>query len=251
VGRARQPSVLAQNAPTLAFRPPAVSASHGDGSLHRGTTEAVPDPSCRIEREGRAFASSSPGPPSATRSRRADRAFLEAFTALGADPGVAVIVLQGDGKAFCGGADVNWMRSSLELSEDDNVRDAAAMSDMLRAIDRARNPSSRASTVRRWPAARGCAPSPTPSSPMRKRSSFQPRPSRLIPAVITPFVLAKIGVSHARRMFLTGERFDAACASDRSRARSRPRGRARRDRRRDRPRVRTTPGPTRSPLRRR
>ena len=57
-----------------------------------------------------------------------------------ADSSVAVIVLQGEGKAFCGGADINWMRDALALSEDDNLRDAAAMSDMLRAIDRCPKP---------------------------------------------------------------------------------------------------------------
>src|SRR5579859_3702360 len=48
---------------------------------------------------------------------------------------IRVVVLRGQGKAFCAGADVEWMRSSLDLSHDENVADAQRMSDMFRALD--------------------------------------------------------------------------------------------------------------------
>jgi methylglutaconyl-CoA hydratase len=128
----------------------------------------------------------------------------EAFVSLGADPQVRVIILQGDGKAFCGGADINWMRDSLELSQDDNVRDAAAMSDMLRAIDRCPKP-----VIAR---VHGAAVADAVVADEVTMFGFTETKVGLIPAVISPFVLAKIGASHARRLFLTGERFDAVRA---------------------------------------
>ena len=134
----------------------------------------------------------------------------EAFTALSADAAVRVVVLEGQGKAFCGGADVNWMRGSLELSEDENVRDAEAMSDMYRAIDLCAKPV----IARVHGAALGggaglCAVADAVVADEETIFGFTETKLGIIPAVISPFVLAKIGVSHARRLFLTGERFDA------------------------------------------
>jgi methylglutaconyl-CoA hydratase len=134
----------------------------------------------------------------------------DAFTALSADAAVRVVVLEGEGKAFCGGADVNWMRGSLELSEDENVRDAEAMSDMYRAIDLCAKPV----IARVHGAALGggaglCAVADAVVADEETTFGFTETKLGIIPAVISPFVLAKIGVSHARRLFLTGERFDA------------------------------------------
>ncbi len=134
----------------------------------------------------------------------------EAFTALSDDPSVRVVVLEGEGKTFCGGADVTWMRGSLELSEDENVRDAEAMSDMYRAIDLCAKPV----IARVHGAALGggaglCAVADAVVAEESTVFGFTETKLGIIPAVISPFVLAKIGVSHARRLFLTGERFDA------------------------------------------
>jgi len=134
----------------------------------------------------------------------------ETFTLLGTDPDVRCIILDGEGRAFCGGADVNWMRASLELSEDANVRDAEAMSDMFRAIDRCPKPV----IARVHGAALGggaglCAVADAVVADRDTVFGFTETKLGIIPAVISPFALAKIGPSHARRLFLTGERFDA------------------------------------------
>jgi methylglutaconyl-CoA hydratase len=138
----------------------------------------------------------------------------DAFVTLGADPAVRVVVLQGDGPMFCGGADVNWMRASLDLGADENVRDAEAMSDMFRAIDRCPKPV----IARVHGAALGggaglCAVADAVVAEETTLFGFTETKLGIIPAVISPFVLAKIGVSHARRLFLTGERFGASRAA--------------------------------------
>lgn len=174
----------------------------------------VPDPVLRIEREGpRArVVLDRPAVRNAFNAELIAR-LHQSFVELGADSSVAVIVLQGEGKVFCGGADINWMRDALALSEDDNLRDAAAMSDMLRAIDRCPKPV--IARVHGAALAGGtglCAVADAVVADETTIFGFTETKLGLIPAVITPFVLAKIGQSHARRYFLTGERFGAARA---------------------------------------
>lgn len=136
------------------------------------------------------------------------------FEALGADPSVRAVVLCGEGKTFCGGADINWMRGSLELSREENVADAQRMSDMFRAIDRC----PKAVIARVHGAALGggaglVAVCDIAIASQETVFGFTETKLGILPAVISPFVLAKIGQSHARALFLTGERFDAQRAA--------------------------------------
>jgi len=62
------------------------------------------------------------------------------FERLAGDPAVRVIVFSGEGKVFCGGADVAMMRESLELTREQNVAGGRALSEMFRAIDRCPKP---------------------------------------------------------------------------------------------------------------
>ncbi|HZT12478.1 MAG TPA: enoyl-CoA hydratase-related protein [Candidatus Baltobacteraceae bacterium] len=133
-----------------------------------------------------------------------------AFEQLGSDESVRAIVLSGAGKVFCGGADVAWMRSSLELSFEENVADARAMSQMFRTIDRCPKPV----IARVHGAALGGGAGLAAVCDIVVAASdavfgFTEVKLGIIPAVISPFVLAKIGVSNARALFLTGERFEA------------------------------------------
>jgi methylglutaconyl-CoA hydratase len=137
----------------------------------------------------------------------------DAFAALAADAGVRLVVLDGEGSIFCGGADVNWMRGALELGEAENVRDAEALSDMLRTIDRCPKPViARVHGAALGAGAGLCAVCDAVVAADDTIFGFTETKLGIIPAVISPFTIAKIGVSHARRLFLTGERFDAARA---------------------------------------
>ncbi len=137
-------------------------------------------------------------------------ALRDAFTSLAGDAAVRYIVLAGEGKTFSGGADINWMRASLDLSEAENVRDAEAMSAMYRSIDRCPKPV----VARVQGAALGgglglCAVADIVVAASDAVFGFTEVKLGILPAVISPFVVAKIGASYARALFLTGERFEA------------------------------------------
>ena len=137
------------------------------------------------------------------------------FARIAAADDVRAVVIAGEGKVFCGGADINWMRESLDLSFEANAIDAERMSDMFRAIDNCPRPV----IARIHGAALGGGAGLAACCDVVIASDetifgFTEVKLGIIPAVISPFVLAKIGASHARALFLTGERFDAqhACA---------------------------------------
>ena len=120
------------------------------------------------------------------------------------------VVLAGAGPVFCAGADVEWMRSAIGMGVDENERDAAALDAMLAAIDRCPVPV----IVRVQGAALGggmglCAVADIVVSTADATFGFTEAKLGIIPAVISPFVVAKIGESHARALFVTGQRFDA------------------------------------------
>jgi methylglutaconyl-CoA hydratase len=138
------------------------------------------------------------------------RELRDAFTALSKEETLRAIVLAGEGKSFCGGADVNWMRGALDLSYDENVADAEAMSDMFRAIDQCSKPV--IGRIHGHALGGGAGLTAVCDIALAQAETlfgFTEVKLGIIPAVISPFVLAKIGVSHARALFLTGERFDA------------------------------------------
>jgi methylglutaconyl-CoA hydratase len=137
----------------------------------------------------------------------------EVFTRITAADDVRTVVLSGEGPVFCGGADVNWMRASLDLTFEANVGDAERMSDMFRAIDNCPKPV----IARIHGAALGGGAGLAAVCDVAVAADdaifgFTEVKLGIIPAAISPFVLAKIGASNARALFLTGERFDAARA---------------------------------------
>ena len=134
----------------------------------------------------------------------------EVFTRITAADDVRAVVLAGEGKVFCGGADINWMRASLDLTFEANVADAERMSDMFRAIDNCPKPV--IGKIHGAALGGGAGLAAVCDIAIATDDAifgFTEVKLGIIPAVISPFVLAKIGASHARALFLTGERFDA------------------------------------------
>src|ERR687895_2652166 len=134
----------------------------------------------------------------------------EAFVDVGR---ARAVVLAGEGPSFSAGADVDWMRSSVDLSYEENVADAMGLRRMLEAIDGC--PAPVVARVQGHALGGGCglvACADVAVAAPGAVFAFSEVKLGLVPAVISPFALAKIGASAARRYFLTGERFDAATA---------------------------------------
>ena len=138
-----------------------------------------------------------------------------AFHRLSDEPAesLRVVVLAGTGSSFCAGADVNWMRASLGLSREDNEQDAMVLAEMLDAIDRCPVPViSRVHGACLGGGMGLCAVSDMVIAESGARFGFTETRLGILPAVISPFVIAKIGESHARALFPGGRRFDATRA---------------------------------------
>jgi methylglutaconyl-CoA hydratase len=140
-----------------------------------------------------------------------DAALIDELAAAFADVGDArAVVLSGDGPSFSAGADVEWMRSSVDLSYDENVTDALRLRAMLDAIDSC--PAPVVGRVQGHALGGGCglvACCDVVLAEPTAQFAFSEVKLGIVPAVISPFALAKIGPGAARRYFVTGERFSA------------------------------------------
>ena len=135
------------------------------------------------------------------------------FHALADDSALRAVILAGSGAAFSGGADINYMRAGLELGEEENEADALRLSDMFAAIDECPVPV----VARVHGAALGggsglVAVCDIVIAAADAVFGFTEVRLGIVPAVISPFVLRKIGQTHGRALFVTGERFGAARA---------------------------------------
>jgi len=120
------------------------------------------------------------------------------------------VILAGDGPTFCAGADIAWMRAAMQLDVEGNEQDAMAMAEMFETIDTCPVPV----VARVQGAALGggmglCAVSDIVIAESGARFGFTETRLGILPAVIAPFVIAKIGETHARALFPGGRRFDA------------------------------------------
>lgn len=141
-------------------------------------------------------------------------ALHQAFGELGRRPDVRVIVLAGEGRSFSAGADLEWMRSIADQGFSENLADAHRLADMLEAIRDCPKPV----VARVHGAALGggaglVAASDIAIAAEGTRFAFSEVRLGILPAVISPFVVPRIGLSAARELFLTGAPFDAERAA--------------------------------------
>jgi methylglutaconyl-CoA hydratase len=139
-------------------------------------------------------------------------ALRDAFSTLTAEPAATLrgVVLAGEGPTFSAGADIAWQRAAMALSMEQNEADAARLQEMLTAIDECPAPV----VARVHGAALGggmglCSVADIVLSTADARFGFTETKLGILPAVISPFVLARISEGDARALFTTGERFDA------------------------------------------
>jgi len=167
-------------------------------------------PTLKVQRDGHVLRVTLARP---ERRNAFDAALIAELADAFADVGDArAVLLEGEGSSFCAGADVDWQRAAIDLSYDDNVEDAMRLYRMLEAVDSCPAPVvccvhgfalgggsglvACADIAIAWPDA---------------VFGFTEVRLGIVPAVISPFVLSRIGDA-ARRYFVTGERFDAATA---------------------------------------
>ena len=134
----------------------------------------------------------------------------EAFASIESDPSIRVMVLAGNGPAFCAGADLNWMKRMAGYGHAENLADATALAQMLARLDRLPKP-----TIARvhGPVFAGgtglvAACDIAVGTPEAKMCLSEAKLG-LSPATISPYVMRAMGEREARRYFLTAEVFDA------------------------------------------
>ena len=134
----------------------------------------------------------------------------EAFVAIADNSNVRVMVLGSEGKSFSAGADLEWMKRMASYSYDENLRDASALALMLKTLNEIPQPT----IARVQGAAFGGAVGLVSCCDMAvaaSAASFSLSEVKigLVPATISPYVIAAIGQRAVRRYFVTAERFDA------------------------------------------
>ena len=142
-----------------------------------------------------------------------DAALIRELTAAFADVGDArAVILAGEGPSFCAGADVEWQRSSVDLTYEENVEDATRLLRMLQAIDGC--PAPVVARVHGYALGGGSGIVACADLAIAAPDAvfgFSEVKLGIVPGVISPFVLARIGAA-ARRLFATGERFGTETA---------------------------------------
>lgn len=131
------------------------------------------------------------------------------------DADVRVLVLSGEGAVFCAGADLRWMRGVEGWTREQHAEDARRLFDMLHSLDSCPVPT----VARVHGAALGggmglLAACDVVVAAEGTQLGFTEAKLGLLPAVIAPFCVAKIGASHARALFATAERFDVTRARE-------------------------------------
>lgn len=138
------------------------------------------------------------------------RELTQAFMTVREDEAVRVVVLTGRGRSFCAGADINFMRAAASFTFAQNVADGQAIFDLMNTVDSCPKPViGRINGAAIGGGAGLVSCCDIVIAVERANFGFSEVRLGIIPAVISPFVLAKIGVNNGRELFLSGERFTA------------------------------------------
>ena len=134
---------------------------------------------------------------------------------LASDKTVRVVVLTGEGKSFCAGGDLGWMRQQFEADRDTRISEAMKLATMLKALNELPKPLIGKINGQAFGGGIGML-SICDVAVASDAARFALTETRLglIPATISPYVIARMGEGRARRVFMSGRRFDAAEAVD-------------------------------------
>lgn len=138
-----------------------------------------------------------------------------AFEELGANPGVRVVVLRANGPSFSAGGDLNWMKRAATYTAEENLRDARAGANMFLTITRCPKPVIARVQGRALGGGSGLVASCDMAVALESAEFGLPEVKiGLLPGIIGPFLVARIGIANAREYFLTGARFSATRAKE-------------------------------------
>jgi methylglutaconyl-CoA hydratase len=138
------------------------------------------------------------------------RSLTLVFREIAKDPAVRAVIVTGGGKDFCAGADINWMKESGKLSPEEGKKDASLLADMLKAVDECPVPVIVAAQGNVFGGGLGLvAACDIAILADDAKMSFSETRLGIMPAVISCWVLPKIGQANCRRYYLTAEVFGA------------------------------------------
>jgi methylglutaconyl-CoA hydratase len=134
----------------------------------------------------------------------------QAFAELGQDSALRVVVLTGEGKAFCAGADLNWMRRVVAYTYEENLEDSLHLANLMREIyDFPRPVIGRINGAAIGGGTGLVAVCDIPVAVDTAVFAFSEVKLGLVPACISPYLLKRLGERYGREYFLTGERLSA------------------------------------------
>lgn len=138
---------------------------------------------------------------------------VTALQRLDRDSGVRAVVLTGAGKSFSAGADLGWMKSMAGYSEDQNLEDSLKLAELMQVLDNLGKPTIGKVNGHVFGGGVGLVACCDIAIAVNSaRFALSEVKLGLVPAVISPYVIAAIGERHARRFFLTAEAMDATTA---------------------------------------
>jgi len=137
------------------------------------------------------------------------------FNQLDKDGKIRVIILTGNGKSFCAGADLNWMRSMVNYSKEENIRDSKLLLDLYESIYSCSKPVIGRVNGHAFGGGIGLfAVCDIVIAVPNCKFAFSEVKLGIIPSVISTFVGRRLKISVMKRLFLTGERFDSNYAKE-------------------------------------
>jgi methylglutaconyl-CoA hydratase len=137
------------------------------------------------------------------------------FEEISKDDNVKIIILTGNGKSFCAGADLNWMKSMAKYTMGENIRDSKLLLDLYEAIYSCPKPVIGKINGHAFGGGIGLiAVCDITIGIPKKKYAFSEVNLGIIPSVISTYIVRRIGLSNMQRLFITGERFTSEYAKE-------------------------------------
>jgi len=138
------------------------------------------------------------------------RELISLFKELNKDDDIRIIILSGEGKSFCAGADLNWMKSMVNFSKEENIKDSNLLLDLYEAIYNCKKPVIARVNGHAFGGGIGLfAVCDVVIAISNCKFAFSEVKLGIIPAVISSYIIRRLGIANMRRLFITGERFNS------------------------------------------